>query len=402
LLEFLGNTMKRRSLFALVGLMGLGSAALSCGSDKPPKCVYRDAKPLTENAATKILDAKLISVGKDFVVAGIDGMTASWAPLTAAGIVGAASTLTLTETPVIPPQLAVTSRTTPGDQLVVVYGIMNAQMQIELRAVTQFAGEAAAAPISVKVLPAGLALADVRVTVGSSRTGQKALVAWGLAEQPGTKIETILLGANGALAGAPISFDAPDSWKCLQFVPSRSDWGLSWVRLPSTGNPWFVVEEGRDSNFSLARFNVSLSTAVEVGCPSVVTSDRGYLIAWQTLKGTWVTDYNIAAGAVNPNFVAGAVRFGDQANQPPIAGLTAMGLDTSVTFGVKSGPQVWLFNAFGALIGDALKLPAPKGNVGPVSTYSTTSAFFATYREGTAAVPDEGPRWFMKVECPSN
>jgi hypothetical protein len=54
------------------------------------------------------------------------------------------------------------------------------------------------------------------------------------------------------------------------------------------------------------------------------------------------------------------------------------------------------------LIGDALKLPAPKGNVGPVSTYSTTSAFFATYREGTAAVPDEGPRWFMKVECPSN
>jgi len=96
------------------------------------------------------------------------------------------------------------------------------------------------------------------------------------------------------------------------------------------------------------------------------------------------------------------VRFGNQADQPPIAGLTAMGLDTSVTFGVKSGPQVRLFNAFGELIGDPLKLPAPKGNVGPVSTSSTTSAFFTTYREGTAAVPDEGPRWFTKVECPTN
>ena len=147
---------------------------------------------------------------------------------------------------------------------------------------------------------------------------------------------------------------------------------------------------------------MSLSTAVEVGCPSVVTSDRGYLIGWQTVKGTWVSDYNIAVGAVNPNFVAGAVRFGNQADQPPIAGLAAMGLDTSVTFGVKSGPQVWLFNAFGALIGDPLKLPAPKGNVGPVSTSSTTNAFFATYRESTAAVPDQGPRWFMKVECPAN
>lgn len=395
--------MKRRSLFALVGVMGLSSATSSCGSDKPPKCVYRDAKALTENAATKMLDAKLISVGTGFVVAGIDGMTANWAPLTAGGVVGTASTLTLTETPVIPPQLAVTSRTTPGDQLVVVYGIMNAQMQLELRAVTQFAGEAAAAPISVKVLPAGLALADLRVAVGSSRTGQRALVAWGLAEQPGTKIETLLLGANGALAGAPISSDAPDSWKCLQFVPSRSDWGLSWVRLLGTGNPWLAIEEGRDNGFISAHFNASFSTAVEVGCPSIVTSDRGYQFAWQTVKGTWVSDYNILAGggSVNPNFVAGAIRFGDQANQPPIAGLTSMGLDTAVTFGVKSGAQVWLFNAFGALIGDPLKLPASKGNVGPVSTHSTTSAFFATYREGTVAAPDEGPRWFMKVECPT-
>lgn len=359
---------------------------------------------LPENVATKIPNATLISTGKDFVVAGMEGtgpISVSWTQVTAAGVAGAAFTIALTETPVIAPQVAVTSRTTPGDQLVVVYGIMNAQTQIELRAVTQFAGEAAAAPISLKVLPAGLALKDVRVAVGSSRTGQRALMAWGLGDQPGTKIETMVLGANAALVGTPLLFDAPDSWKCLQFVPSRTDWGLSWVRLATGGKPSFVVEEGRDSNSALVRYNVPMATE-EVSCPVVAPSDRGYLIASQTATGTWLSDYNIGTGTVSPEFVAPAVRFGDPASQPPVAGVTALGLDATVTFSVKTGPQVFLFDAFGTLVGEPLKLPATKGAAGPVSTWPLAGAFYATYREGTAAAPTEGPRWFMKVECPAN
>ena len=399
--------MTTRSLFWLMGPLGLLSATLSCTSDKPVKCIYSEPKKLTENAATMIPSSTLIGVGTNFVLAGLAqtavGTTASWAPLSAIGVVQPASTITLIETPVIAPQVAVTSRVTPGDQLVVVYGIMNADLQIELRAVTQFLGEAQAAPISLKVLPKGLAVTDVRFAVGSSRTGLRALVAWGLANQPGTKIETLLLGANGVAVGTPLSFDAPDTWKCLQFVPSRTDWGLSFVRITpsSTGKPWFVIEEGRDNNNTLARYNVSLSTA-DVSCPVVAPSDRGYLISWQTMNGTWVSDYNIEKSAVSAEFVAGAVRFGDQSEQPPIAGVAAMGFDAAVTFGVKKGPQVWLFNAFGAHVGEELKLPAPSGSVGPISTWPLSNAFYATYREGTAPSAAEGPRWFMKVECPAN
>jgi hypothetical protein len=394
--------MKRRSLFAVVSLIGLGSVALSCGTDKPAQCVYRDAKPLTENAATKMVGAKLISVGKAFVIAGLDGMTASWASLSSTGVVGTASTLTLTETPILPPELAVTSRTTPGDQLVVIYAIMNAEMRIELRAVTQVAGEAAAAPISVKVLDKGLALEDLRIAVGSSRTGQRATVAWGLAGQPGTKIETLLLGANGALAGSPIVFDPTDSWKCLQFVPSRTDWALTWVKQGATGNPWLLLNEGQDSMASQYSSKVGLSTA-EVTCPVVSNTTRGYLIAWQTVNGTWVSQYDIVnANSVNGNFVVAAVNFGDVNQQPPIAGVTAMGFDNAVTFGVKSGAQVWLSNLQGVRVGDALKLPAPKGTIGPVSTISDVDAFYVTYRETPPTAPLDGPRWFMKVECPTN
>lgn len=393
--------MKPRSLLALIGFLGWG--AVGCSSDKPVKCVYREPKALTENVATMMAGASLLPAGKDFVLAGIAGMTVNWAPLTAAGVVGAPSTLTLTETPVIAPRLAITARTTPGDQLVVVYGILKGEAEIELRAVTQVAGEAAAAPVSIKTLPKGLAVADVRTAVGSSKTGQRALVAWGLADQPGTKIETLGLGANAALVGTPVSVEAPEVWQCLQFVPSRTDWSLSWVRYkPSTTpKPWFVVEERRDNDDASARYNVSLSTE-EVSCPTVSPTERGYLIGWQTKQGTWVTDYDITSSAVSGNFVAGAIRFGSPDEQPPIAGVAAMGFDMAVTFGVKQGPQVWLFNAFGEHVGDELKLPSNKGAVGPVSTSPLLNAFYATYREGSTVAAPEGPRWFMKVECPAN
>ncbi|MDX2018733.1 MAG: hypothetical protein SF187_00725 [Deltaproteobacteria bacterium] len=394
--------MTSRLVLALVGFVGWGAAA-GCTSDKPVKCVYREPKALAENAATMMADASLLPAGKDFVLAGIAGMNVSWAPVTAAGVAGAASTLTITETPVIAPRLAVTARATPGDQLVVVYGVLNAEMQIELHALTQVAGEAAAGPVLIKALPAGVKLADIRTAVGSSRTGQRALVAWAFADQPGTKIETITLGANAAAVGPAITMDAPEVWQCLQFVPSRLDWSLSWVRYKPSNSPkpWFVVEDHRDNDSASARYNVSLSTE-EVSCPTVSPTDRGYLIGWQTKQGTWVTDYDIASSSVSGNFVAGAIRFGSPDDQPPVSGVASMGFDMAVTFGVKQGPQVWLFNAFGAHVGDELKLPSNKGAVGPVSTWPLQNAFYATYREGTTVAAPEGPRWFMKVECPAN
>lgn len=393
-----------RFWIAMAACLGSAGALLSsCGEDEPVKCRFTESRELPEGLATSLSGAKLLAANGNFVLAGIDGTTVQWVPVSANGELSAASTFVLTEPTALAPQLALTGRTTPGDQLVAVYGTANAEGQLTLRAVTQVAGEAAAAPVTVATLPRGLASGDVRLAVGSTRTGSRALVAFGLASQPGTKLQTLVLGANAAPVGPALEFPpGVPSWQCLQFLPSRTDWVLSWVEVPPTGNAKIVIQEGSASNGALTRYNVGLGTN-DVGCPVMGPSSRGYVMSWQTKTGTWVLDYETNATGVIPEFVAGTIRFGGPEQQPPVSGVASMGLRSAVTFGVKEGPEVWLFDIFGAREGRELKLPSSVGSVGLVSTWPVDDAFFVTYREGVPASsgPSEGPRRFMKVDCPA-
>ncbi len=399
--------MTQRSCIPVVRLAGLFTLTLglfACDSDKPIKCRFVGQTTLTENPATQLASASLLPAGDNgFVLAGLDGTTVHWAPLSRAGVVGTASTFAIVETTVLPPRLAALAKTTAGDQLLAVYGTSNANNQILIQAVTQVAGEAAAAPKTLATLPAGLNLADVRMAVGNSRTGLRALVAWGLVNQPGTKIETRVLGADATQVGEVISLDPGENWTCLQFVPSRSDWGLSWIRTPASGNFRVVIEEGQDVGTTLARYTVGMNTN-DTTCPVVAPSERGYVFGFQTRAGTWVTDYEILSSTVSSEFVAAGVRFGTPDQQPPIGGVASMGLDAAVLFGLTRGPEVWLFDPFGSRVGSELKLPANVGGVGAVSSWPSGAALYTTYREGVPATlgPSAGPRWFMKVECPSN
>jgi hypothetical protein len=394
-------------------LLLLPLAALSvtgCKKDLQPSCRIAQSLTLPASRLTQARDVALQRVGDNFVLIGVEGDEVRWAPISANGALGTESTLTVpARTLRREPWFGVTSKSAPGDQLVVAYVAPKAGTanQLQILGITQTPGAAASAPSVLAELPAGVDPAIVRLAMGSSLSGKRAVLTWGFEGQDASP-QVLLLGPDAMSMAPPANlFRAPGArWRCLAMMPSRTEFGISLLEQASATPTWrgFELKDDGSRGFDV---NVVLDL-VPTSCVTSAPTGRGYMLAYQNGDGTFFSDYNLDKSVVNSDIVAGVLQFGGAHKQPPVACVSPMGSDFSFLFDRPGGGEVWRVDAFGVPQGEPLVLPSMAGQVGPLAAVPGRDVFHATYldeRPAPSSATTDGSsmgnsRQFVRVDCP--
>src|SRR5262249_41448268 len=141
----------------------------------------------------------------------------------------------------------------PGDQLlaIVVVPKAGATNEYEVQAIAQTAGADAAAPRTVVALPAGVEVGIVRLSVGPTRSGQRAGLALGYSGQPAPPKVSVLKGDGEVVSTNPLNKGEVRAWRCLTVAPPRSELTVATMEPPAPGatSPsWQAVEFREDGS----------------------------------------------------------------------------------------------------------------------------------------------------------
>jgi hypothetical protein len=392
-------------------LAGLALMA-GCKDTKAPGCRIAQSTNLPASALTLTSNVTLQRAGAGLVVVGLEGDEVRWAPLALDGTLGTESKLTLPQRQARPGiAFATVAKSAPGDQLVVAFvapkaGVANQQ---QLTAITQQTGGAASAPVVLADLPPGVDPNIVRLAMGPSQTGQRALLTWNFDGQDAPP-SFLILGPDAQPMGMPAAaINAPiPKGSCLAVTSSRTDFAVSITENP--GEPGQAVTwhafELRDNGGHGSNITMILGHPV-VGCISSSPTVRGYVLTYQNNDGTYFADFNVGAGTLNEDILAGVLQFGGVARQPKVACVSPMGSEYSLLFDRSTGPEVWRFDAFGNPQGGSLFLPST-GQIGPLSALPGKDAFLATYLDqgkggasgSTGGNATGNTRYLVRVDCP--
>lgn len=389
---------------------------LGCEDSTATGCLAKAEIPLAKNALTLSSNVRLDRIADGFVLIAQadDGKTLRWARLSEDGMLGTQIMATVPERAGgLGPWFALVGKSAPGDQLLIVYLApkAGATNQLEFQVVAQDPDGTLSAPKSLAALPMGLGLdiakKDLRVVMGSSRTGKSALLSWGF-EGSGVAPTVQTLKADGETVVMPLAWtSAPTSWKCLAIAPSRTDLGVSAIepgKAGTTQKPWWHMAEYNDDGGNPLSHKVGLHTT-DADCPVASgPTPKGYVVSWQNPDGTYFADYNSIARSVNPDSVAGAVRFGGAAKQPKVACVASMSRDFGILFDAvnrQRGPFVRRFDAFGRRIKKDLQLSTDQQDLGPISAWPGINVMWVTYLDKIGANPAENLRYLQKIECPA-
>jgi hypothetical protein len=408
-----------------------------CGSDQPFCAQIGQQIPLGDSPLALTQDAVLVRAGDGFVLAGLDGTTVRWGQLSSDGVVSGESAFALPEQPastaggqVLGPLFAVSSKTAPGDQLVVVMGVLQAgttdhyevhawvhDLGSTLPPALQTLGVQAAAPTS----------GTVRLVAGSSPNGTRALVVWGVEGQL-APIQYRMLGADGALVGSPgtIYDDADPNnialWGSLNTTQNAPDLAITLVEPPKQKNGQSLWRRFQLSD------DGSIGGEADIGLDVLAVSDDrivstpasdGYLLAWQNNAsngGTYFADLTPPppdAGSdtldnVTTHQVLASALYGGYPNMPKLAWIAPAGFDFTLGLVRSRGPEILRFDVFADPMGKALYLPSLSGNTGPVSAWVGSDAVYVTYLDmpgssshGDAGVPTGSQRYLVTVVSPA-
>jgi hypothetical protein len=389
-----------------------------CKDNAPPGCRVAELVTLPPGPLTLTKNAVIQPAGAGFVLVGSEGDEVRWAPLALDGTLGPESKLTLPQRALRPePWFATTTKSAPGDQLVVAYVAPKAgspagsTSQLQIVAVTQTPGAPASAPTVLADLPAGVDPKIVRLAMGPSGSGKHAALAWGFEGQDASP-SLLLLKADAQPMGPPILVrqGSGTRWSCLDVIASRTDFGVT-IQEPGGGpgvaSTWRTFEM-RDDGGRGPDVGIGLDI-VPNGCVTGTPTAQGYLVAYQDGNGTHFSDYDIPKNNVNSRILVSVLQFGGAARQPRVACIAPMGLEMSLLFARDTGPEVRRFDSFGAPRGGLLELPSAAGQAGPVSALGGRDAFWATYLDQRPGMTSGGTsdgnfmgniRYLVRVDCP--
>jgi hypothetical protein len=401
-----------RRLASSVGAL-LVTVLAGCKTSSPPGCRIAQSTTLPASPLTLTRDAVIQRAGSGFVLVGVEGDEVRWAQLGLDGTLGTESKLTVPQRAARPGIVfGATSKNAPADQLVVVFAVPKAGVnQLQLTAITQTAGAAASAPAPVADLPAGVDPNIVRLAMGSSQTGLRAVLTWSFDGQDAPPSFVLLKGdAQPVAAPAPVLMAPIPKSSCLSVIASRTDFAIS---VTEAGQPGTTAEtiwrafELRDDGSHGSNVEIGLDVGV-TSCVSPAPTPRGYVLAYQNNDGTYFADFDTGTGTLNTDIVAGVLQFGGVAKQPKIGCIAPMGSEYGLLFERHTGPEVWRFDAFGNPQGSSLFLPAAAGEVGPLSALTGRDSFHATYLDlgrTAASGASDGlstgtTRQLVRVDCP--
>jgi hypothetical protein len=410
-----------------------------CGSDQP-LCAQIGQQISLDGTSPLALtrDAVLVRAGDGFVLAGLDGSTVRWGQLSSSGQLSGESAFDLPEQPAttaggqaLGPLFAVTQKIAPGDQLVLVMGVLQAGTTDRYEMHAWFHDLGSSAPPVMQTLgvqPAAANSGSVRLVAGSSPSGTRALVLWGVEGQL-APIHYQMLGADGVLVGNPGTIeDDPDpnnipQWSCLGTTQNNDlNLAVTMVEAPNQRRSQFAWRRLKinDDGSIAANDEIDLdSLAVSDGrITSTATSD-GYLVAWQDNAANGGTSFAAltepppdagpeATASVVTHPVLASALYGGYASMPKMAWVAPAGFDVSIGLARSQGPEVVRFNTFADPVGRALFLPSVSGNTGPVSSWVGSDAVYVTYldmagsyTQPDAAVPAGSQRLLVTVLSPA-
>jgi hypothetical protein len=417
-----------------------------CGSDAPFCAQVGQQIPLDGNSPLALtLDAVLVRAGDGFVLAGLDGSTVRWGQLSSSGEITGESAFDLPdgEQPAttaggqsLGPFFAVTSKTVPGDQLVVVMGVLQAgttdnyevhvgvhDLGSTVPPVMQTLGVQAVAPTS----------GPIRLVAGSSPSGTRALVLWGVEGQL-APIRYQMLGADGALVGnqGTIVDDSDPKnppWSCLGTTQNNAaTLAVTLVEAPGQHG------QNHEGKYAWRHFKINDEGSItgiidEIDLDSLNVSDGrilstatpdGYLVAWQDNTARGGTSFAVliepppdadpnTPGNVTTNPLMESALLGGYSNMPKLAWIAPAGFEFTLGLARPQGPEVVRFNDVADPRGRTLYLPSVSGNTGPVSAWVGSDAVYVTYldiagssRQADAAIPAESHRLLVTVLSPAD
>jgi len=437
------------SVAALAALLWAG-----CGSDPPLGAqigmqaplgnLCPDASPPPAQCGQSPLaltrDVVLLRAGDGFVLAGLDGHKVRWGQLSSTGTLSGetAFDLPVDELPAtragqdpLGPLLAITSKVTPGDQLVVVMGVLqqNTTDHYEIHALTYDLGSQSATSDQILGVQAAAANSGaIRLKVGSSPDGTRAIVLWGVEGQL-APIRYQMLGADGVLVGGqgklndnPGNPNAIPLWTCLDTTQNAPDLGVTWVESPNPQHPlqsaWHRFEmddDGSTGTETIIYMKYDVSDCRIVSTPT----GGGYLLAWQNNAsngGTYFANLTAPppdAGSgtdedVNMRPLLASASYGGYAQMPKLEWIAPAGYDLTIGLARSDGPRVARFDSYADPMGKTLYLPSTAGNTGPVSAWVGADAVYLTYLDMPgpstgvdAAVPAGSQRFVVTVLSPA-
>lgn len=406
---------KTTRLLLLFPLLAASALVTTCGSENAPMCRVAAQYPLDKNALTLTLEGRLIRAGTRFVLAttSADGGQVLWATLSEDGVLGPVTTL---DVPLhaLGPYVGVAGKAAPGDQLLVVYAKptpADPMNKLDLLLLVQDAGAASPPESAAKKLvevPGGAAQTDLRVSLGTSKSGLVAAMAWGYEGQDAAP-NLRVLGADGASVGADATLPTEGAvWRCLQVTSSRDSFGVTHYRETAPGAPpkWSISEFG-DSGAMGATYNVQLIVS-DPACPTMSPTPEGYVITHldRANNNYWVVDYNVSSTMVDPDLFASQIDFGGAQNLPrAIAAVASMGNHNAVLFAWDTKAHVWRLSYDGKPDDARLALPTKQGSLGKVSAWSAPDTMFATYVDildpsATTGNTSANQRYLIKISCP--
>ena len=414
-----------------------------CGSDAPLCAQVGQQIPLTASPLSLTRDTALVRAGDGFVLAGLDGSTVHWGQLSSSGEITGESAFDLPEQPAttaggqsLGPLFAVTSKTVPGAQLVVVMAVLQAgttdnyeihvgvhDLGSPVPPVMQILDVQAAAPTS----------GPIRLVAGSSPSGTRALVLWGVEGQL-APIRYQMLGADGALVGNQGTIDdASDpnnipQWSCPGTTQNNAaNLAITLVEAPG------ATGQNHPGQYAWRHFKIDDSGAItgidEIDLDSLTVSDcrilstatsDGYLVAWQDNTATGGTSFAVLTGPppdsgpdtpgnVTTNPLLASALYGGYSNMPKLAWIAPAGYEFTLGLTRSQGPEVVRFNDVADPRGRALYLPSVSGNTGPLSAWVGRDAAYVTYldiagssRQADAAVPAGSQRLLVTVLSPAD
>jgi hypothetical protein len=423
-------------VWSVAGLTSLFWAG--CGSD-PPLCaeVGQQAPLPSDSPLALSRNAVLLRAGDGFVLAGLDGTTVRWGQLSSSGVLSGESDFELPETPVtitgeqaLGPLFAVTSKTAPGDQLVVVTGVAGNTNEYEVHARVYDLGSKV--PVTTQILGVQVAAANsgkVRLVAGSAPNGTRALVLWGVEGQLAPihyqmlKTDGALVGGLGQIPGA----SSPNSialWSCLDITQNAPNLAVTLIEAPNEANRHPLLpawrrfdmnDDGSHGGETTIAVNLDVTDCRIVSTPN---SD-GYLLAWQNSSDKGGTDFAILTPAppdagpevaplVLTRPVLASASWGGYSQMPKLHWIAPAGDEFTIGLAGSRGPQVVRFDAYADPRGRTLYLPSMAGNTGLVSSWVGNDAVYVTYLDmpgsstrADAAVPGGSQRYLVTVLSPA-
>ena len=417
-----------RSVALLTSLLWSG-----CGSDRPFCAQIGMQAPLGNSPLALTRNAGLMRAGDGFVLAGLDGTTLRWGRLSSDGTLSPESPFELPEKPAntagdqpLGPLFAVTGKFAPGDQLVVLTGVLQKGTtdHYELHAwVRDLGSQAAPALHLVGVQMAVASSGPIRLAASSAPNGRQAVVAWGV-EGQAVPIHYQMLGPDGALAGQPrdlVDANYTAGWNCLGAAQDEQNLAVTFLESPNKEHPqysrWRHFEIGEDgSNGESAQVDLQLDVT---DCRVLSThTSEAYLLAWQDNTengGTSFARLSPAPPDSGPDAmdelvthpVLASAYYGGYSQMPKLAWIAPAGYEFTIGLVGSRGPHVVRFDDFAEPKGRALYLPSLAGHTGPVSAWVGRDAVYVTYLDmpgsaprGDAAVSGDSRRYLVTVLSP--